>query len=343
MAASASRHANHGSMKKFPSKIIFILLSVVAAIIVLWPRSQSPIDRSLGNPSLTADAKNKVTMSPPNSNAAVQFALERVKKMRAILETENVPIVFWGKIVDETNAGVSGAMIKYHVRGAGVLNAAGLVEDKNRNGVVSSGIDGSFEIRQSKGMSLAIEDITKPGYRLYENQKLVFSYTVTSSLHKPDKQSPQTYVMRSSESRMDVRWWEKKVKLPWNNGEIRFDLQTGNLSPSGNLVFTASRNGSFGRFDWNLTVTLQNGELSEAKENTALIAPENGYLPKWQCGFLANDKDFLSSLDTNVYYRVNGKYGRLKFLIYADAGPNDVSLYLESFANNSDGRNTEGR
>ena len=129
---------------------------------------------------------------------------------------------------------------------------------------------------------------------LYGNQKLVFSYTVTSSLHKPVQQSPQVYVMKPSDSHADVRSWQQNMKLPWNGSEARLVLETGKLSPSGDLVITASRSGSSGRFDWNLTVTLQGGELYEAKENTALIAPETGYIPTWQSGFLANDKNFLS-------------------------------------------------
>ena len=49
------------------------------------------------------------------------------------------------------------------------------------------------------------------------------------------------------------------------------------------------------------------------------------------------------STNANVFYHANGKYGRFSFLIYADAGPNDVSLYLESFVNDSGGRDTEGQ
>ena len=331
-------------MKNIRLRIAFVLLVVAAAIFGFWPKRQIPIERRDSNSTATVDAKNKlVTESSTNSNAAILFASERIKKLRSILESENVPIVFWGKVVDETGGGISNATIKYHVRGSGVLNAVGLIEEDIHNGVATSAVDGSFEIKQRKGMSLAIEGITKSGYRLYENQKLGISYTVTSALHKANQQSPQVYVMRSSESSPDIQTWQRKVKLPWNGSDIQIDLETGQISPYGNVTVTSNRTGSVGRFDWSLTVTLQNGELAEAKANTAFIAPENGYAKKWQCGYSANDKDFVSGTDANVYYRLNGKYGRLKLLIYSDSGSNDVSLYLESFANNSGGRNTEGR
>lgn len=331
-------------MKNARLRITLVLLVVGTAIFGLWSKRSSSVERSDINtyPTVDTGKETLVTASPLNSRAETEFASERSKKLRLFLESENVLIVFWGKVVDEMGTGIPGASIKYHVQRSGVLNAAGSVEEDVHHGVVTSGVDGSFEINQIKGMSLAIEGITKPGHTLLGNQKLGFSYTVTSALHKPDHRSPQVYVMGLNETRPDVRSWQQKVKLRWNDGEMRIDSVTGQLSPSGNIVLIPSRNGSTGRFDWNLKVTLQDGELSEAIADTALIAPENGYIRAWQCGFLANDKDFQSSIDTNVYYRLNGKYGRLKFLIYSDVDSNDVSLYLESFVNNSGGRNTEG-
>ena len=312
---------------------IIVILLVVGCLTVFWNHSSSVGQRNDSGPHLASKAApEQRTM---DANAAKK---ERMTKLKSILATENVPIVFWGKVQDELGLAISGATIHFHVRGSGILNAMGLLEDDVRGGTVMSAGDGSFTMSPRAGMALTIDSITKPGYKLLENQKLNFSYTVTSSLHKPDEKKPLIYVMQREDAQDDISTWQQKAKLPWNEGDLRVDLSNGELSPTGNLILTPARSGSAGRFDWSLSIRVSDGELVEAEPNTAPIAPVAGYTSKVNWKFAASDKDFVSGLDTALYYRVNGKYGRLKLLVYANVGLNSFSLHLDSTANTSGGR-----
>lgn len=312
---------------------LIVMALFVAFITIFWKGSPNGAQRNDSVPPLVSNATPEQT--PLDTNAA---KTERMAKLKSILKTSNVPIVFWGKVQDELGAAISGATIRFHIRGSGILNAMGLLEEDVSNGKVMSAGNGTFSISPRPGMALTIESITKPGYKLLENQKLNFSYTVTSSLHKPDEKKPLIYAMQREDARDEISTWQKKAKLPWNEGDLRIDLSNGELSPTGNLILTPARSGSVGRFDWSLSIRVDGGELVEAEPNTAPIAPVAGYTSKIDWKFAAADKDFVSGLDTAVYYRIKGKYGRLQLLVYADVEPDSYSLHLDSSANTSGGR-----
>ena len=148
-------------------------------------------------------------------------------------------------------------------------------------------------------------------------------------------------MMRSNKKQNDVSSISQQLRLPWDGKAIRIDLESGNPSPSGKLVLTASRTASTGRFGWSFSLAIDGGELKEAEPGAALVAPENGYLAVWQFRYASDANPWRFSRDANVYYRLNSKFGRLKLQIYADASPTDVSIHFEKFVNNSGGRNTE--
>ena len=147
--------------------------------------------------------------------------------------------------------------------------------------------------------------------------------------------------MRSISGRAVVKQSSGQIKLAWNGTPIRVDLDTCSLSPSGTLVLTPTRNGTDGRFDWSLTAQIDGAGLIEAKQGAALIAPSDGYRSFWKCGYSSTDNRWRFAHDSDVFYQLRGKYGRLKLQIYADAAPSDVSVYLSRFLNEAGGRETE--
>jgi hypothetical protein len=322
-----------------------VVFVVVTPFVAMWMRrNQIQIDSSpLSSKESVSEAASTKPSLPPIP-ATSQGSVDRAERTRALLNAGNVAITFWGKVIDEDGAGIPGVIIKYRIQRAGRLEADGTIAEDGILASISSNADGSFSITNASGTTLSMVDLTKEGYEeLSSNQNKVFGYYGTPVLHMPKQQSPQVFMMRSNKKQNDVSSVSQQLRLPWDGKAIRIDLDSGNPSPSGKLVLTASRTASTGRFGWSLTLAIDGGELTEAEPGTALFAPENGYSPVWQCRYEPDANPWRFSRDANVYYRIHGKFGRLKLQIYADAGPNDVSLYIEQFVNNGGGRNTEGR
>lgn len=330
-------------MTKRPLLIGLVVFVVVAAFVALWMRTDKNRIDSPPPPSKETGSKAASTKPISPIPATPQDSVDRAERTRALLNAGNVAITFWGKVIDEIGAGIPGVIIKYRIQRAGRLEANGTIADDGLQASLSSNADGSFSITNASGTTLSMVDFTKDGYELSANQNSVFGYYGTPALHTPKQQSPQVFMMRSNKTQVDVSSIRQQLRLPWDGKAIRIDLDNGSPSPSGKLVLTASRTASTGRFGWSLALAIDGGDLKEAEQGTALVAPENGYLPVWQCRYAPDANPWRFSRDANVYYRINGKFGRLNLQIYADAGPSDVSIHFERFINNSGGRNTEGR
>lgn len=320
-----------------------VVLILVTAFVAVWMRSGNNQITSQIPPSKDATTKVAATKTISPVPATPQSLLDRAERTRALLEAGNGPITFWGKVVDEAGVGIPSVRIKYRLQRAGRLEANGTIAEDDVQTSLTSNVDGSFSIANASGTTLSMAGFTKDGYELSANQNSVFGFYGTPALHTPKQQSPQVFMMRSNKTQFDVSNVSEQIRVPWDGKAFRIDLDTGSPSPSGKLVLTASRTASTGRFGWSLTLAIDGGELQEAERGKAFIAPENDYLPTWQCRYAADANPWRFGHDANIYYRLNGKFGRLKLQIYADAGPNDVSIHFERFVNNSGGRNTEGR
>ncbi len=313
-----------------------IVTALFAAFVMMWMRRQgdqhSDVQASAG---IIHDTESTSTHLPA-------FQSARSEKIRCSIEAANVPIHFWGKVIDESGVGVSGVHIGYLIQRAGRMDADdSIADDDSRESLVSSE-DGLFSITNVRGTTLSMEDFTKVGYDVNINQQNTFSYFGTPKLFTPSQKEPHIFVMRSINQLLDVRKASQKIRMPWDGRAIHIDLDSCTVSPSGALVLTATRTELTGHFGWNLSLTIDGGDLKEAPTGVAFIAPVDGYVPKWQCGYEPNGKPWQFARDANVYYRQKGKFGRLKLQIYADAGPEDVSVFLETFVNMSGTRNTEG-
>jgi len=273
--------------------------------------------------------------------APASLLQDRIQRARSFLEGGNVPVAFWGKVVDGSGSEVPGVSIKYNIRRAGLLNFVGGVSEDVVRGNVFSAADGTFKITGQSGTTLSLEKFEKGGYELYANQNVTFGYAGISPVYVPNKHIPLVFSMRSITKPSAVKKSDGEIRLRWDGAPVRVDINTCKLSKNGELVLTPSRNGASGRFDWSLTAAIENGELVEANPGTAFIAPADGYLESWKCGYSAKERVWRFANDVNLFYRTKGVVGRLKLQIYADAGPSDVSLYLESFVNASGGRDTD--
>jgi len=331
--------------KRHLKKFIFFLSMLVAVVVAGWKlrRCESYNSPSKSATRSTAVKDGKVPDS--TSRSIAQSAEERVSKLKQMVVTSNVPIEFWGKVMDETGAALSGVRIAYLIQKASLVGVDGFGPTKSGTTVLSTDGDGLFSVMNDGGVILDIESLQKEGYELMGSQRMEFAYSRTPEIHVPDRDNPHVFVMKSSKALNDVKTVSRKMQLPWDGKAIRLDLDSGEISPSGNLIITASRAASPGQvrgFEWRFSLEIRGGGLQqELQREAALIAPEDGYQSSWSLGSRADEQPWNGGYSGNLYFKISGKFGRLNIDLHPDARADETSLYLERIINTGGGRNTE--
>lgn len=299
--------------------------------------------QSIHIPAATAGGER----TSPNSRSIDQPAAERVNRLKHLIKTSNVPITFWGKLIDEAGVGLTDVRITYRIQKASLLGAGGIGPTNGAPVVLSTDGNGLFSVTNAHGVILNFESFEKDGYELMGNQRIAFAYSRTPEIHSPIRDAPQVFVMRSSNANDTITNRRSKYRLSWDGKPIHVALDSGNPPSTGNLTITAYRSAAPGQvrnFEWQFSLQIQGGELQqEAEKQTALIAPVEGYHLNWSCGSTADEKPWKGGYSGNIFFKTNSKYGRINIDVHPDARPDETAFHLETFINNSGGRNTEGR
>ena len=172
-------------MKKRPLLFGLVVLIVSIVFVAVWMRRTENQTYSSPLPSkgsVLGAASAKPSLAVP---ATSQGSVDRAERTRALLNAGNVPITFWGKVIEEDGAGIPDVIIKYRIQRAGRLEANGTIaEDGFQASIASNAVD-EFSITNASGTTLSMVDLTKEGYELSSNQNSVFGYYGTPALHTP--------------------------------------------------------------------------------------------------------------------------------------------------------------
>lgn len=327
---------------KHSNRYLYLIL-LLTACVILWFLTRGDVDQPITPqppPVVTVGSGTKL----PNP-VHQQDADERAAKLKTMVTTSNVPIAFWGKVIDEKGAPLINVRITYRIQSAVLMGLTGIGPTKGGQNAISTGGAGLFSILHERGVMLDFEGFEKEGFTLMANQSKAFAYSRTPVIHVPDENSPKVFVMKSNSAPADVKNISGKFELLWDGTPLRINLETGQVSLSGKLIVTAFRSATIGQvrgFEWRLSLEIEGGGLQqESEKEAAFLAPENGYLDKWESGSTAEAKPWKGGYHGNIYFQLNGKYGRLKLRTYPDSRVGEVSFQIESFVNNSGGRNTE--
>src|SRR5436190_17829409 len=138
-------------------------------------------------------------------------ALKRGSDLRMAAEAKNVPIRFWGKIVDQNNSPLTGVTVRATVRhwqgGPGIgLNAS--FPEK----MALSDQDGRFEINGGNGDLLTIRGLEKVGYELDKGALRSFGYNISENI-QPDRANP-----------IILRMWKAGAKQALIKGDKAFEI-----------------------------------------------------------------------------------------------------------------------
>ena len=280
------------------------------------------------------------------SSQEMEVEKAKLQTVRRVMEREEVPLNFYGHVVDENGAGVSGATVKitytyfdvtlpqYRFRG-------------DRSFTIKSDAQGFFTIKGVKGYSLGL-DVGKEGYFASTNnfRGAVYVHPARGYEFTPDASKPVVFRLRKKGVAEPLIRRSKSYRLPRDGAPVFVDLATGRTnSPMPDLKIQAwtddSHKDAQSRYDWRVMIEVLNGGLIERGDEFQYTAPEQGYVTSFRWDYpRSKGADWRSDATSSMFIRLrNGEmYARIKFEMIAGG---DHFCMIESFLNPSGSHNLE--
>ncbi|MGA3143811.1 MAG: hypothetical protein ABSF10_12445 [Verrucomicrobiota bacterium] len=288
-------------MKKNLVWLILLFMVVVIVVLVFYKSSKLPLPASEARlpfqekpVSTNYSLPNQQTQPRPfTSNQVVQqanqTAASRTEFLKRELESKNVPVSFYGRVVDQEGNGIAGVKILMHVRQWHLDTTVDRWGNKFPKFERVTDLSGNFSLEDTTGDSLSIESVSKEGYRLSPKAPNIFGYgsgNVPAPFH-PDPQNPviiQMWKLGEPANLISHRTLfgfepdgriytldliaDQKIASGNVNGDLRVQFQRQSiLKPKE-------------KYPWALEISAVDGGLAETTDEFEYVAPENGYQPK---------------------------------------------------------------
>ena len=261
------------------------------------PSAETSAEITKGTQSGLVSITHTQTVAIEDSTQAIFQALER----------KNVPVHFWGKIVDQGGIPISGVKIKAHVR-TWTADTVGLTAFQEVNGV--SDVEGNFEFSGLNGDILHIDVLEKEGYEPEPDAFRSFGYN-TSEQFRSNPNSPVLFRMWQASIKEKLIIGEKRFTLIPDGRSYTIDLIKGTIAESqdveGDLKISVTRpkDAVFGqRYDWSCDVDVLDGGLKEETDNysSMFLAPSEGYTQTFHFERKADESGWGDSTGTRRFY-----------------------------------------
>jgi hypothetical protein len=290
-----------------------IILLVAVLLIGYWIIRQNPRDAA-------DDASASTNVGKPSKpEPRTQWAEpSRTEQLRSIIESDNVPIQFYGMVLDETGAPLPDVKVFWRVLKAGSF-APSLGLPTRSDGTVSSDADGKFSVKET-GSSISIESFVKAGYKEARQIQASYGYGSNAAPHQPDKLKPVRFLMVK-----DGAPPSQKINVPmrfdWDGNAKDFEIGTKTFSEKITLVPSLEpHKPGEPDLNWKLILKAKSGRLILGKQGDAPLAPESGYADE-----VLLQKDFGgqrgSAAEALLYLKTDsGKFAELRITAYSDRG-----------------------
>lgn len=223
-----------------------IVGSIVVAVAIGWwlliqpGQPQSHPVTTLA-PTVTASSSPSPIVPTPAVDLEKQYEQRRVEQVHAIITAANVPINFWGKVVDQNEKPLLGVRISFFVR-KGVELAPGIPSAKQEKYVTETDASGRFQLTGVRGDAISIDSMVKEGYELSPKVLKSFAYTRAPEIFTPDANNPVVYTMLQRSKPEPLVHYDKLAKVPVDATPVTIDLWQGAPSPGGELRIVFTRN-----------------------------------------------------------------------------------------------------
>jgi len=256
------------------------------------------------------------------------------------IENKNVPIEFYGRVIDQTSNALAGVSVKIMVVQLTMPNPTALdIGERNIPIEKATGADGRFEISGVEGASFDLQSISKEGYEAEPPKR---GHAPTGGTFD----QPIIFKMWNTNIHEQLIIGEKKFQIIPDGRPYFINLTTGTICKSGTgdlkvWIQYPSKVVRGRLYDWSSDVEVTSGGL-EAEDNlnaSMYSAPMDGYTPSFQVQQqikggqhgLTGEKRFFVKLK-------NGQeYGRITINLYAPYTDQISGLIHLSYAINPSG------
>ena len=317
-------------MNKRPIIIASSLALVVAIAFIwyLWPRQEMPGRQPVTSVAASSPTPLPLTPAPLNVDVAQQRQMAQEKRqedVRAIVESRNVPINYYGKVVDQDEQSIGSVKVRYDIQSMYALPV--LPGAKSEYFEIVTDANGLFSIAGHKGSGLGIDSLTKGGYKYSEKAGRGGVYSGSGDRdYRPDLQNPEIFTMVKQGAAEALVHYEAHLTVPCDGTPVRVNTTTGKVADDGDLQITLKRNPLnivFGsRFSWAVKIEVIGGGLVELAGTGTYRAPQEGYEREFAVEHPADAPEWGAGLRKVFYIKTrDDRYGRVKVNLDADYQP----------------------
>lgn len=256
--------------------------------------------------------------------------------LRETLGQKNVPIDFYGQVIDQDSNALPGVQIHAYIRHWELTDNAISRPIRIEK---ETGADGRFEISGETGDGLNIESIQKNGY---EAEPTGNSFGSSAGSFE----NPVIFKMWSTNIHEQLITGEKKFQIVPDGRQYMIDLTEGTIAESGTgdlkvWVRYPAEVVPGQLYDWSSEIDAVNGGFSEETNlNSAMyFAPVDGYTPVFQYNQQIKGGQYGSTGKHRFYVMLNSgkEYGQIAIDLYAPYNDQIPGLIRLSYAINPSG------
>jgi hypothetical protein len=303
------------------------------------------ISRSAPETSVATVAKQ----IPPADSDIQQARDQQAVRTAAIKEAEatNVPVTFYGKVIDQYNEPVAGVEVGFTIRSFKLNTSSG---EAQTNESVQTDSQGIFVIH-GIGHDLDVVDFKKAGY-IAPTKERQGSYNYASNsenvaeVFQADPRRPVVYRISKLEGPQQLESYTSFGTIGIDGKPKFLDVKIGPVKERIHLEFRRGPilSGDPIRYDWTLTAQVEGGTVVVREGDLNFTAPSDGYREKLTAEMKAENPKWSRYSDVRFFVHfANGTFGRFAIGVSGPLLPEDaIAEYtIEGKINPTGSRNLE--
>lgn len=245
---------------------------------------------------------------------------DKTNEIRQYMESQNIPVAFYGKVIDQDGNSISGAKVKGEVLHVKVMVPAPFgAADEIISVDETTDSGGQFQIQNVLGRSFNLDSIQKDGYEV-EPDNCPHVFGATSGAFD----NPIIFKMWSTNVHEQLITGNNKFPIVPDGTPYYIDLTRGEISQtqSGDLRVWIKfpKQTEFGQYyDWSCEIDVLDGGLQPSDSYSMFAAPADGYVPTF-------------NLQQKIRDGQRGSIGDKKFYITLDNGKNFGRIQIDLIA-----------
>lgn len=287
------------------------------------PAHSNAVGQAIVNAPRVTVPNSASSSQPHPQSTPPKMTLEQ--KLEIAPNYMNVPISFYGRVVDQNGNPLSGVRVVISVRQWYHTPSIELNSTFPKTELTTDS-SGHFQFLNGSGDSLQIEALEKEGYEAEPKALRGFGYK-TSEPFNPDPNNPIVFRMWKSGTKQPLILGSKFLPVIPDGRVYTLDLLSGNLTEGegeGDLRITIKRppDAAWGKkYGWSFDLAAVNGGLKEETDTyeSMFLAPQDDYAKDFAMEFHPEDERWTYGVNKRFYLKArNGKiFGRMEIEVDA--------------------------